>query len=100
MPQAIGVSARPTAPATASGSGTSSRRSRWTVIPAAPATSSADSRFMRKASSPSGCRTTDATQPTRTYAGKPVGCIVPISGRTVWASAVSHAKTPGRSVDQ
>ena len=41
-------------------------RTRSTVTPAATATHRAENRFIRKAGSPNGCRTTDANQPSST----------------------------------
>ena len=58
----------------------------------------ADSSVIRNAGSPNGARTRLASQPRRTNAGNPVGCIVPSSGGTVWASAVSQAPMPGSIV--
>ena len=64
--QVIGVSARPNAAATATGSGTASLRRSTRNVPAAAAVSRAESRFTRNAGSPSGCSTTDAAQPSST----------------------------------
>ena len=48
----------------------------------------------RPARRTAGART-DASQPSRTYVGKPVGWAVPSSGPTVWSSPVSQKPTPG-----
>ena len=97
MLQAIGVVASPRPAAAATASGVPRRRAMATVTPAAVATRTAERRFIRNAGSPNGANTNEASQPSRTYAGKPVGCITPSSGPTVCASAVSQNQTPGSS---
>jgi hypothetical protein len=48
-------------------------RTRTAVSPIALATHRAPKRFIRNAGSPSGAKRADASHPSRTYAGKPVG---------------------------
>ena len=73
---------------------------RWPVIsvtkPAAMATLTADSRFMRHATSPIGIRV--HSQPRISYVGKPVGWKIESVGGTVWASPVSQNPVDGSSV--
>ncbi len=95
-----GDNAKPMAAAAHTRSGTPRRRTTSTVMPAAVAIRMADRRLMTNAGDPRGARTIDASQPTTTYAGEPVGCSVPRIGRTVCASAVSQAPSPGSSVER
>ena len=46
--------------------------------------------------SPNGWSRTDASQPSRTYVGKPVGWAVPRTGPTVWNSAGVPERDPGQ----
>ena len=66
MLQVIGVRAKPTAPATAIGSGTASRRRIPITSATASAARSAEYRLARNAGSPKGARATDASQPVTT----------------------------------
>ena len=62
---------------------------------------SADRRLIANAGEPSG-REDDRSRASRARRrpGKPVGCIVPRIGRTVCASPVSQAPSPGSSVER
>ena len=64
--QAVGISARPMPAAMPSTSRPVRRRTRSTVTAAATATQIAENRFITNAGSPSGWRTTDASQPIST----------------------------------